>query len=174
MNYNSYKRNEVILVTYQAKEDLDVLKIFGNNVRIARNNKKLTICQLAKNIKCDREGISLIENGERNPNFVTAIKIAKALDIAFPDLLSRNFSLVLDDNIGSKYTEEAFLLIFAENINKRLNNLEMNQRQLSIDTGISESNICKILKGKNKNPRLTTLDLLSKAIQTDLTQLFTR
>lgn len=163
-----------MLMAYQAKEDSDVLKIFGDNVRSARKKHGLTIQQLAKNANCDREGLSLIENGERNLSYNTAKKIAKALDIAFPILMSRSFTLDMDENAGNKFTEDNFLLIFAENVTKRLKQQEMEQRDLYIDTNIPEGNISRILRGKNHNPRLKTLDLLSKAIQIDLLDLFTR
>ena len=157
-------------LTYTTKEDSDVLRIFGKNIRSVRTAKGLTIQKLAELAKCSRDGLSLLENGERDSNFDIAIKIARSLNVAFPDLVSRNF----DCNNSSRYIDDDFILVFAENLSKQLKMLEMNQYQLSQDTGITESNISKILNGKNKNPKLTTLDLLSKAIQVDLEQLLTR
>ena len=80
----------------------------------------------------------------------------------------------MDKNASSKFTEDDYLLIFAENVNKCLKQQEIEQRNLSIDTNIPEGNISRILRGKTKNPRFITLDLLSKAIQMDLTDLFKR
>ncbi len=161
-------------MAYQAKDDSDVLKIFGNNIRIARQKHRLTIRQLAKSANCSRDGLSLIENGERNLSFATAKKIARALDIAFPMLVSRNFAPYVDKNAGSRFTDDDFVLILAENVKKKLKQQGMEQRDLYIDTNIPEGNISRILRGKNKNPRLITLDILSKAIQVELTDLFTR
>ena len=174
MKYNNFRRNEVILMAYKTKDDSDVLKIFGNNIRSARQKRRLTIRQLAKSANCSRDGLSLIENGERNLSFATAKKIARALDIALPILVSRNFITHADESVGNKFTDDDFILIFAENIKKRIMQEGMEQRYLYIDTNIPEGNISRILRGKNKNPRLKTLDILSKAIQTELTDLFTR
>ena len=54
-------------MAYKTKDDSDVLKIFGNNIRSARQKRRLTIRQLAKSANCSRDGLSLIENGERKP-----------------------------------------------------------------------------------------------------------
>lgn len=157
-------------LAYTAKENSDILKIFGENIRSVRTANRLKIKELAKAAKCSRDGLSLIENGERDSNYNIAIKISRSLNVAFPNLVTRNFN----DKNGIKFVDDDFILIFTENLSNQLKVLGMSQYQLSKDTGISESNISRILNGKNKNPKLTTLDLLSKAVQVDLEQLLTR
>lgn len=157
-------------LAYTSKDDSDVLKIFGENIRSVRTANRLTIIELAKAARCSRDGLSLIENGERDSNYSIAIRIARALNISFPDLVTRNF----DSKKGIEFVDDDFILIFAENLSNQLKVLGMSQYQLSQETGISESNISKILNGKNTNPKLTTLDLLSKAVQIGLDCLLKR
>lgn len=157
-------------LAYTSKDDSDVLKIFGENIRSVRAVNGLTIKKLAKAARCSRDGLSLIENGERDSNYSIAIRISRALNISFPDLVTRNF----DSKNGIEFVDDDFILIFAENLSNQLKVLGMSQYQLSQETGISESNISKILNGKNTNPKLTTLDLLSKAVQIGLDCLLKR
>ena len=64
-------------LTYTTKEDSDVLRIFGKNIRSVRTAKGLTIQKLAELAKCSRDGLSLLENGERDSNFEKTLKKIK-------------------------------------------------------------------------------------------------
>ena len=66
------------------------LKSLGKNIRLLRKQKQLI--QLDLEVKCgiSRTDISKIENGLKNIEFITIVKIAEALDVEISDLFSKN------------------------------------------------------------------------------------
>lgn len=62
--------------------------LFGRNVRRARKLKKLTQEQLAFEADIDLTYVGGIERGERNPSLVVMARIADALSVSLPKLLS--------------------------------------------------------------------------------------
>lgn len=61
---------------------------FGKNVRRARQLKKLTQEQLAFEAKIDLTYVGGIERGKRNPSLLVMARIADALSVSLPKLLS--------------------------------------------------------------------------------------
>ena len=159
---------------YLQKNSSEVLKVLGSNIRIVRTNKKLDLQQLSKLADYDRGCLSRLENGEGNPNYLTIIKVAKTLGVWFPSLFSRNFDYQQTCVEINWLRDDDFLFVFIENYNKRLKQLQREQKQVFIDTEISEAAISRFLNKKNNNPRLKTLELLAKAVDMDLEILFTR
>lgn len=62
------------------------LKVFGSNLRIEREHKKLTQEELAELADLDPSYISGIERGVRNPTILSVLRIASALDMTISDL----------------------------------------------------------------------------------------
>ena len=62
--------------------------IFGRNVRKARQQKKLTQEKLAFEAEIDLTYVGGIERGKRNPSLVVMGRIADALSVPLPKLLS--------------------------------------------------------------------------------------
>ena len=56
------------------------MKVFGENMRKAREEKGLTQEQLAEILKTKQNTISRWENGEREPSLEMVVKIARSLD----------------------------------------------------------------------------------------------
>ncbi len=56
------------------------LKIFGENIRKRRAEKKISQAELAGITEFDRTYISLIERGKRNLSLINICRFAKALD----------------------------------------------------------------------------------------------
>jgi transcriptional regulator with XRE-family HTH domain len=62
--------------------------VFGRNVRKYRQQKKLTQEQLAFEAEIDLTYIGAIERGKRNPSLLVMARIADALAVQLPKLLS--------------------------------------------------------------------------------------
>jgi transcriptional regulator with XRE-family HTH domain len=61
-------------------------KIIGNRIRIIRNNKGLSIEELAEKADVNSTHLGRIERGETTPKLDSIEKIASALDISFEEL----------------------------------------------------------------------------------------
>lgn len=64
----------------------DELKRFGENLRRIRNNKNITMQQLANQAEIELSQIYRIESGKINPKLTTLLKIAKGLNVPPADL----------------------------------------------------------------------------------------
>jgi transcriptional regulator with XRE-family HTH domain len=66
----------------------DLRNIFGRNVRRWRGQRRLTQEQLAFEAEIDLTYMGGIERGKRNPSLMVMGRIAKALSVPLPKLLS--------------------------------------------------------------------------------------
>jgi len=66
----------------------DFRTIFGKNVRRWRGQRRLTQEQLAFEAEIDLTYMGGIERGKRNPSLMVMARIAKALSVPLPKLLS--------------------------------------------------------------------------------------
>ncbi len=66
----------------------DLRTIFGKNVRRWRGQRRLTQEQLAFEAEIDLTYMGGIERGKRNPSLMVMGRIAKALSVPLPKLLS--------------------------------------------------------------------------------------
>jgi transcriptional regulator with XRE-family HTH domain len=62
--------------------------LFGKNVRRLRQQRKLTQEQLAFDAEIDLTYLGGIERGERNPSLLVMARLAEALSVALPRLLT--------------------------------------------------------------------------------------
>lgn len=145
--------------------------IFGQNIKRTRERINLDICELAKRTAYDRNDLSRLEYGEQNISYKTAINLARALNVPFQQLFSRNY--VVNDK--DKYCEDEFLQIYIENIKRELKARGMTQAHIYVECGIHESTVSRIFTGKNVNPTINTLALISSVVAGgDLKKLFSR
>lgn len=77
----------------------------GNNIKIARENKKITQKELAKRIEVSVISIQNYENNRRQPKIETLKKIADALNMQLTDLISNNL-----DDVTKEYSVQDDLL----------------------------------------------------------------
>jgi HTH-type transcriptional regulator, competence development regulator len=70
-------------------ENKQVLEEFGAILRQARIEKKLTLLDLEVRSGINEGELSRIENGKKNFNFTTLVKLAKGLEIPLSKLLSK-------------------------------------------------------------------------------------
>lgn len=69
----------------------EILLIFGINIKRTREMQGLRISKLATSIGYDRGCLSSLERGEQNIEYITALNLARKLQISFPTLFSRNY-----------------------------------------------------------------------------------
>lgn len=163
-NVNNFKKEEILLV-------------FGQNIKKAREFKKMRICQLALLANYDRIRLAKIEQGTQNIKLNTAVKLAKALDVPLAVLFSRNFMSLSEDGglwIDAGYLEDEHLLVFIENFKRGIIEARRPQMSVYMETGMSESLVSRIMKGDNTNPTIITLSALAYAAKKDLSVLFVR
>ena len=102
--------------------------MFNENLKSARNNKKLTQEQLAESIDIGSQHIGHLESGTKKPSLKTLKKLSLCLDIPIDDLL------------------------FGNSFNKWLNELEPLLKKLSKKEKNEILSICKILYKNEKTP----------------------
>lgn len=66
----------------------EVLILFGKKVRELRTVQKLSQAALAEKSGLHANYIGMVERGERNLSLVNIDKLAKALNVTLPELLS--------------------------------------------------------------------------------------
>ncbi|MEY5041613.1 MAG: hypothetical protein RLZZ414_1161 [Bacteroidota bacterium] len=71
--------------------DLDLLKNIGLRIKQIRNDKNISLKDLAYSIGMEPPNLSVIENGKSNPQILTYAKIASALNIDIKQLFDFNF-----------------------------------------------------------------------------------
>lgn len=69
------------------KKDNEILKSFGQNLRMIRQQKQLRQKIIAERCHMDSGSYSNIENGKRNITLLTLSKISKVLETPLSDLV---------------------------------------------------------------------------------------
>jgi len=67
--------------------DTQALNNLGQIIREKREEKGLTQIEVAEKAQLDRNYIGMVERGERNPSYLSLIKIAKGLDMTVDQLI---------------------------------------------------------------------------------------
>lgn len=159
---------------YNCKE---ILQVFGQNIRFAREKRNYTIKDLALKAKYNRIDLSKIEYGEKDIQLSTAIKLAKAIDVPLPDLFSRNYVNLYEqipeqDRPGFK--EDDFLLVFSTNVRTILRSLFRNEVSFYSEIGMDPATVSRILNQRIQDPRISTLEAITKSISKSLPELLSR
>ncbi len=68
--------------------DNNELKILGQTIRSKRENRGLTQLEVAERSNMDRNYIGMLERGERNPSYLSLLKIAKGLNMTVSQLIN--------------------------------------------------------------------------------------
>ena len=66
----------------------EILKQFGTHIRHLRQIQDLSQEALAEKANMHRTYIGMIERGERNPALLNLVRLANALNISLPELLT--------------------------------------------------------------------------------------
>lgn len=67
--------------------DTDALNNLGQIIREKRESKGLTQIEVAEKAQLNRNYIGMVERGERNPSYLSLIKIAKGLAMTVDQLI---------------------------------------------------------------------------------------
>lgn len=62
------------------------LKKLGSRIRAIRMEKNMTQMQFAKACVLDRNYIGMLERGERNPTYITLLKLSEQLGVSVSQL----------------------------------------------------------------------------------------
>lgn len=77
----------MILIVGFAMRTEELVKL-GKIVRAKRMQCNLTQIELSTRAKVDRNYIGMLERGERNPSYLSLLKIAKGLEMSINELLT--------------------------------------------------------------------------------------
>lgn len=70
----------ILILIVGIMEDETLIQL-GNRIRKIRLEKKLTQAELAERCSCNRNYISMLERGERNPSYKSLVMIARGLEV---------------------------------------------------------------------------------------------
>ncbi len=147
----------------------EILLVFGTNIRKAREMQGLSIFELATSIGYDRGCLSVLEYGEQNIEYKTALNLARKLDTPFPALFSRNYL-----NDLANFTEDDYLLVFIENFQKLMKRRQFKQIEIYGATDVQTSMISRIVNRKACNPTIRTLYAMAYTADAEMYSLFLR
>ena len=74
-------------------EKIKFLESFGNRIQALREEKKLSLRQLAQNCEIDYSDIAKIEKGQRNIQMSTILELAKGLNKSPKELFDFDFDI---------------------------------------------------------------------------------
>ena len=155
----------------------EILLVFGSNIRKSREMKGYTISDLATSINYDRNCLSALEYGEQNIEYLTALNLARKLNVSFPALFSRNYLSDLGYNslnFSGNFIEDDYLLVFIENFQKIMKSKQLRQIEIYGATDIQPALISRLINRKALNPTIKTLYAMAYTIDVEMCNLFLR
>ena len=139
--------------------------------------KGYTISDLATSINYDRNCLSALEYGEQNIEYLTALNLARKLNVSFPALFSRNYLSDLGYNslnFSGNFIEDDYLLVFIENFQKIMKSKQLRQIEIYGATDIQPALISRLINRKALNPTIKTLYAMAYTIDVEMYNLFLR
>ncbi len=152
-------------------------KILGENISILRKLNKMRLCELATEVKYNRNSLSSLEYGDGNPQYQTLLSIAKKLNIDFTLLFADNLAQILtmqESVFYPAFRQEDFLLVFSENCTEQMQQKGISYMDVYISSGTAEATVSKLLNHKRNNPTWSTLYSLASACEMTVGDLFLR
>ena len=77
----------ILIVGFLGMRNEELIKL-GHIVRSKRLGRNLTQTELSIRAKVDRNYVGMLERGERNPSYLSLLKIASGLEISINELLN--------------------------------------------------------------------------------------
>ena len=143
--------------------------ILGNNIRILREQKKISVSDLSKSCNYDRQAISKLEHGEQNASLNKMIDLAKYFDIYFPLLFEKDFS----SQFEYSYIDEDYMEIMIDNLKDALQIRNRYYNSVYSEIGMDPTYFSKIMNQK-VTPNLDTISKLAEFTNIELVSLFTK
>lgn len=78
----------ILIVGMRMSNDNAELRDLGAKVKALRTGRNFTQSELAEKCGLDRNYIGMLERGERNPSYLTMLKISKGLSVSLTKLLN--------------------------------------------------------------------------------------
>lgn len=156
----------------------------GENIRKARQSKRMTQAQLAEILKTTPQNINQYENNRRNPKTETIVKMAEALQVPVTDLLPEDMQISIInlfsgvDVFKEKYNKGISIydalnnLDTKENINRRvlLKDKLLKQYQCTLDFILSDINHLQI-EANDLRTKIKTLEKEINSLKEELNTL---
>ena len=155
----------------------EILMIFGTNIKKSRKIRGYAISELATSIEYDRGCLSSLENGEQNIEYITALNLARKLNVPFPALFSRNYlNSSANENLdfSDTFIEDDYLLVFIENFQKVMKSKQLKQIEIYGATNVQTAMISRIINRKILNPTIKTLYAMAYTVNVEMYSLFIR
>lgn len=147
----------------------------GDNLKYVRDRRGFTFIQMEKISGYDRECLALVEYKEQDIKYFTAIKLAKALNISFPRLFSRELRQMDQAELNQHpFQSDDYLAVFTVNMKRQIQRKQMKQTEVAEISEIQPETISRILTGKYRNPLISKLAAMATATDTNLNDMFTR
>lgn len=151
-----------------------LLMIIGKNIKSERTVQGISKTTLAQMTGYNRNNLAHLEDGSQDIKLETLLKVAKALDVSPIQLCMRTYEIDRNSAV-SKYLEDNYLLVFRNNVRERLKALHRMEYAISSNRGeIDQTTVSRILKGKIKNPKISTLNEIAYGVKSDFAVLLRR
>ena len=108
---------------------------------------------------------------------MTALNLARKLNVSFPALFSRNYLSDLGYNslnFSDNFIEDDYLLVFIENFQKIMKSKQLRQIEIYGATDIQPALISRLINRKALNPTIKTLYAMAYTIDVEMYNLFLR
>lgn len=143
------------------------------NIYFMMSQRGISTLELSKKSNISERTLSDILNLKTidyNPRLSTLYSIANALDVKLLDLFVR--SEKMDWSQVTDFSQDEYLQILRGNFRNAISGKRHNV--ISIYPDLSESTISKILSGYETNPKLSTIEAISRVTQMSISALLTR
>lgn len=162
---------------------------FGARIKQLREAAAFSQNELAKRAGIAQSGLSYLENGAKSPNIDTLLRICHALGITLAEFMGESGAPQLDSDLRqllreaetldpeqrSKLTDFVRSFQGSEDIRELSHAIAdrliylCDERGITINklatlAGLTQSTVDSIAKGKSRNPKLTTLWKISRAL----------
>ena len=145
------------------------IKILGENLAFIQNSKYMSYKDFGIEIGYDRNNLANLESGTQDIQLSSLVKIAENLNADVAMLISRNF---VDDEAcrRKEFIQSDYLDMFVNNVKKTLRRKRMNQAQIC---GEYHESVSRIMTGRVKNPRISSLSAIAFKLGVSLSELLT-
>jgi transcriptional regulator with XRE-family HTH domain len=138
--------------------ELADLRAFGENLRLARKQARLTQVQLSQAAPFDRAAISRVEHGERAPDMPTLLRLAHALSLQPTDLL-RGIGPTNSPRRGPSHDKKLKgdpAAVFGVNLKWARDRVAISQETLALDADVDRAAI-SVYENGGREPNLRTV-----------------
>ena len=153
------------------KEMCKELQVFGGNLNFIRSQEGLTVKQFAEKIGYDRVYSGRLLSGKQNIKLSTAIRIARNTGYSLSALFNSCFIDDFEYREGRGFEEINYLKSYLKLANQKMSSGRISQNEIAMTTDRDKAEISRILSGKINDPTIRTLSVISKAMNSSLSDM---